>query len=415
MLAPRVDPHAARDPCAVPTTSSGAATRRMPRSRATAGMALSNVCSIMVGTCASRTARSRAGAPSTGSRACRSPGRSTRTRAAPTAAPSATSAASRHGRIGPRTIATAARSASRSTSPTCCGASSREGRGGARRSSSALPPTRTSPWRAATGSHVRASSPWPTARDAVLDHHPRAADLARRRRAAGSCRSHQGRDLVLRAHARRPGLAHDRARHRPAAPATRVVRRLADAGIDVGVALAPLLPGISDRPEQLGEVVRAARDAGARSIWAALLNLRPGTREHFLEALARDWPEQLQPTRSCTRAGPTSLPRATQPTLQGCAGSPGARRAASRRRCARRPNRSSSCSPSPPRRRIARVADAPEIATQPRSPSCSPTTTRSCARACDCRCSARRTSASWGRRPTARRRSRWRSVAAPTS
>ncbi len=53
------------------------------------------------------------------------------------------------------------------------------------------------------------------------------------------------------------------------------------------------LPGLSDRPEQLAEVVRAARAAGATGIWASLLNLRPGTREHFLENLARDWPEEL--------------------------------------------------------------------------------------------------------------------------
>jgi len=53
------------------------------------------------------------------------------------------------------------------------------------------------------------------------------------------------------------------------------------------------LPGLSDRPEQLAEVVRAARAAGATGIWASLLNLRPGTREHFLESLARDWPEEL--------------------------------------------------------------------------------------------------------------------------
>ena len=58
--------------------------------------------------------------------------------------------------------------------------------------------------------------------------------------------------------------------------------------------MAPILPGISDRPEQLAEVVRAARDAGATGIWAHLLYLRPGTREHFLEHLARDWPEQLE-------------------------------------------------------------------------------------------------------------------------
>jgi DNA repair photolyase len=72
-----------------------------------------------------------------------------------------------------------------------------------------------------------------------------------------------------------------------------VVRRLADAGIDVTVAMAPVLPGLSDRPEQLDAVVRAARAAGASGIWANLLNLKPGTREHFLEALARDWPNEL--------------------------------------------------------------------------------------------------------------------------
>jgi DNA repair photolyase len=57
--------------------------------------------------------------------------------------------------------------------------------------------------------------------------------------------------------------------------------------------MAPILPGISDRPEQLREVVRAAREAGATGIWANLLFLRPGTREHFLDHLAEDWPEQL--------------------------------------------------------------------------------------------------------------------------
>jgi hypothetical protein len=29
-------------------------------------------------------------------------------------------------------------------------------------------------------------------------------------------------------------------------------------------------------------------------LWANVLYLRPGTREHFLEALARDWPEELE-------------------------------------------------------------------------------------------------------------------------
>jgi DNA repair photolyase len=73
----------------------------------------------------------------------------------------------------------------------------------------------------------------------------------------------------------------------------RAVSRLVDAGINVGIGMAPILPGLSDKPELLADVVRAARDAGATSIWTGLLNLRPGTREHFLENLARDWPELL--------------------------------------------------------------------------------------------------------------------------
>ncbi len=71
------------------------------------------------------------------------------------------------------------------------------------------------------------------------------------------------------------------------------VRRLAEAGIHVGVGIAPILPGLSDLPEQLEAVVREARAAGASNIWASVVHLRPGVREHFLEALGRDWPEEV--------------------------------------------------------------------------------------------------------------------------
>ncbi len=71
----------------------------------------------------------------------------------------------------------------------------------------------------------------------------------------------------------------------------RALSVLREAGVDAGVAIAPVLPGISDRPEQLEEVVREARAAGASHVWASVVNLRPGTREHFLEHLAEDWPE----------------------------------------------------------------------------------------------------------------------------
>jgi len=73
----------------------------------------------------------------------------------------------------------------------------------------------------------------------------------------------------------------------------RALRTLVDAGIDTGVGIAPILPGLSDKPELLADVVRAARDAGATNVWCNVLYLQRGTREHFLEHLARDWPELL--------------------------------------------------------------------------------------------------------------------------
>jgi DNA repair photolyase len=73
----------------------------------------------------------------------------------------------------------------------------------------------------------------------------------------------------------------------------RALRTLVDAGVKANVGMAPILPGLSDKPELMADVVREARAAGATGIWANLLYLRPGTREHFLEALSHDWPEQL--------------------------------------------------------------------------------------------------------------------------
>jgi DNA repair photolyase len=73
----------------------------------------------------------------------------------------------------------------------------------------------------------------------------------------------------------------------------RALRRLVEAGIDAGVGMAPILPGLSDHPAQLAQVVRAAREAGATGLWCNVLHLQPGTREHFLDTLPRDWPALL--------------------------------------------------------------------------------------------------------------------------
>jgi DNA repair photolyase len=90
----------------------------------------------------------------------------------------------------------------------------------------------------------------------------------------------------------------------------RALSRLVEAGIDARVGMAPILPGLSDHPKLLAEVVREARAAGATGIWANLLYLRPGTREHFLTALERDWPELLPEYERLYERG-AYLPRRT--------------------------------------------------------------------------------------------------------
>lgn len=87
-----------------------------------------------------------------------------------------------------------------------------------------------------------------------------------------------------------PGVAPPRQR-------LRAIRTLTDAGIAAGVALAPILPGITDAPRDMAAVLAAAREAGATHAWSNILNLRAGTREHFLSVLEREWPEQLEAYR----------------------------------------------------------------------------------------------------------------------
>ena len=83
-----------------------------------------------------------------------------------------------------------------------------------------------------------------------------------------------------------PGTPHPRQR-------LNVVAKLNEAGVRCGVLMGPVLPGLSDRPEQLEEVARAAKEAGARSVSSVLLHLGPGTKEVFYERLGESHPELL--------------------------------------------------------------------------------------------------------------------------
>ena len=84
-----------------------------------------------------------------------------------------------------------------------------------------------------------------------------------------------------------PGVAPPRQR-------LRAIRLLTDAGIAASVAIAPILPGLTDAPRDLAAVLAAARDAGAVHAWSNVLNLRTGTREHFLSVLEREWPAEAE-------------------------------------------------------------------------------------------------------------------------
>jgi DNA repair photolyase len=81
-----------------------------------------------------------------------------------------------------------------------------------------------------------------------------------------------------------PGTPHPRRR-------LDALRRLKDAGIHVGVLMAPVLPGLSDRREQIEETVAAILDAGGSVRTAIPLYLRGATRQVFLDWLAATDPD----------------------------------------------------------------------------------------------------------------------------
>jgi DNA repair photolyase len=88
-----------------------------------------------------------------------------------------------------------------------------------------------------------------------------------------------------------------------AAPRKRlhVVRRLADAGIRVGVGVAPVLPGLTDDHANLTAVVRAAAVAGASFAWHGVLNLGEITRDAFFAYLDEQQPELVARYRAMYR------------------------------------------------------------------------------------------------------------------
>ena len=81
-----------------------------------------------------------------------------------------------------------------------------------------------------------------------------------------------------------PGTPHPRKR-------MDAVKKLNAAGIPCGVMVAPVLPGITDKPNQLMDVVKAAVDAGATHITPIFLHLRPVVREEYMSWLRDTYPD----------------------------------------------------------------------------------------------------------------------------
>ena len=82
--------------------------------------------------------------------------------------------------------------------------------------------------------------------------------------------------------------------HTPS-PAARLdaVAELRRRGIDSGVLIAPLMPGINDSPEQVEPIVARAREAGATFLGGVALHLRDEVKDVFYGWLAAKRPDLL--------------------------------------------------------------------------------------------------------------------------
>jgi DNA repair photolyase len=69
-----------------------------------------------------------------------------------------------------------------------------------------------------------------------------------------------------------------------------VMRRLVDAGLSVGMSLAPILPGLTDREDDLDALLAAAAGAGVPTVSCVLLFLRSPTKEKYLRWLESEFP-----------------------------------------------------------------------------------------------------------------------------
>ena len=70
----------------------------------------------------------------------------------------------------------------------------------------------------------------------------------------------------------------------------RALARLREAGIDAGINCMPVLPGITDNPNDLEALVKRVSEAGATYVGACALRLRSSARKRYLPFIAQEFP-----------------------------------------------------------------------------------------------------------------------------
>jgi DNA repair photolyase len=83
----------------------------------------------------------------------------------------------------------------------------------------------------------------------------------------------------------------------PPAVRLELMRRLAEAGIRVALAVMPVLPALTDAEPDLDELLGRARAAGVRRLAWNILFLRSPTKEKYLRWLAAEFPQYLEAYR----------------------------------------------------------------------------------------------------------------------
>ncbi|MCB0860493.1 MAG: radical SAM protein [Solirubrobacterales bacterium] len=96
------------------------------------------------------------------------------------------------------------------------------------------------------------------------------------------------------------------------------VAELRRRGIPSGILIAPIMPGINDRPDQIEPILRAASEADADFVTPIALNLRKETRTVFFDWLKGERPD-LVPEYESLFSGRARLPKADQQRITSAA------------------------------------------------------------------------------------------------